>query len=86
MVVHLMRARGREHPRSASRSLRFSIIRNQDPGAGPACGPCCLQDPVRSHPRPDSPGKAPCIAVVPYLDAVATGVLYTRMLSEDRSW
>ena len=67
-----MCSRGREHPRSASRRLGFTI--NSFWGlagrllTGPTCGPCRFQDPCPPHLLLDPSGRAACIVILTLLE------------------
>ena len=71
-MVHFVRDRGREHPRSASRLLGFTIDTNRDLVGGfltgPTCGPCRFQDPIPPPLLLGPSGRAACIVIVTLLE------------------
>jgi len=79
LVVNFVRDRGREHPRSASRHLGFTINSCKGPVSGLlvglTCGPGHLQDPI--PPLLDPPGRAGSISVISYFGEAIVGFFCT---------
>ena len=87
-MVNFVRDWGREHPRSASRRLGFTITVYRGLGgrllAGPTCGPRSTKDPVHARPPLDSSGRAASISVIFCVGGVAVGFFRTaRTLPEN---